>query len=507
MNLSENFLRLKEKVLIKRPVLQEILHKRGATPIHQYVNDYVDVNMNPPIFKRQNEILSVIHEVCRDRFGARMADSVTTQLEKYYFVSTADHAGPIVHPFFVNSNLLTALTLKEHSDPVLQNVIVLACANISADNSSFPRGLFFHTVKNDELQTHRLPFFSANMRPPAVYTLPPYGEKELQNIQEIIQTKHAKGEIDGRVRDMLRSMMTDIYSSDDVLKCSSYTEQVSRTNAQLWQKFFGAGSVKMPNLIYLELEDIVVKLLTKYHLNDDTVINHILFDPRYEPFINDYFDGIFGSFSRESATGTYLFWALPKGARYNQQLWRKGNYLVTKDESYKVEMTPEAVGEAIRSKELIPSLLLSFMTVSFYYGLKCLGGFNQVNYLTLMKNAYIKMNVDLGNYRSIEVCARAQTKEICDGLTLAFLGYDGGRVALASGLDMALYGDKDSWEKIVSLSKQMTLEDAINPLMPEIYRISYDEKEWEKGLLSITEKDINQLTGLDRKVKPCVDIH
>jgi len=37
--------------------------------------------------------------------------------------------------------------------------------------------------------------------------------------------------------------------------------------------------------------------LLRYHLDQDTNINHILFDPTYEPLIRQYFDGIMGAFS------------------------------------------------------------------------------------------------------------------------------------------------------------------------------------------------------------------
>src|SRR6185295_16065973 len=154
----------------------------------------------------------------------------------------------------------------------------------------------------------------------------------------------------------------------------------------------------------------------------------------------------------------------------------------------------------------IPSLLLNYMVVSFYYGLKCLGGFNQVNYLTLMKNAYIKMNVELGNYRSIEVCARAQTKEMCDGFTVAFLGYGKGNIALSTGLDLILYDQPDSLNKMMDICKNVTVNESIDPLLPEIYKISYDQKEWDDELISVTEKDIMHLSQLDKKITPCISI-
>jgi hypothetical protein len=502
--LFHNFEMLKEKVLEKRPILREVLKKRGADSLLDYSNGYVDVNLNPPIVSRQSELLETVREATEERFGKETADGVVKQLEKYYFVSTADHVGPITHPFFLNANLLTGIASHTHTDPDLRYIIVLACANVSLNNSSFPRGLLFNTCKNDELHPQRLSFLPSNSHSSSVYNFRPYTAEEITKVQKRIREISRDESLRPAITEKLESIVADIYAKPEVLAAKTYRDQVGKTNRDLWNRFFTASNVKLPELLYLDQEDIVVRLLTKYHLTQDTLLNHVLFDPKYEPFLNECFEGIFGSFSRKDSTGTYLFWALPKGAKLNKQLWRKGNMLVTKDESFKVELTPEAIRAAMLSGELVPSLLVNFMTISFYYGLKCLGGFNQINYLTLMKNAYIKMNVELGNYRSIEVCARAQTKEICDGLTLAFLGYNGGRVALATGIDLILYGQEDSYKRLEDLSKIMTLEEALNPLMPEIYRISYDEKEWKEDLLSVTEKDINQLTGLDSKVKPCV---
>jgi hypothetical protein len=99
--------------------------------------------------------------------------------------------------------------------------------------------------------------------------------------------------------------------------------------------------------------------------------------------------------------------------------------------------------------------MLCFMVVAFYYGVKCIGGFNQVNYLTFLKNAYIKMQTDRGDYRSIEVCVRSQTKELCDGLTVVFLEDPKKNMVLATGPDLILHADEATWPNfIIFIDKQ-----------------------------------------------------
>jgi hypothetical protein len=195
---------------------------------------------------------------------------------------------------------------------------------------------------------------------------------------------------------------------------------------------------------------------------------------------------------------------LPEGKKYREQLWKEGNFLVTEDKKYRVELTPEALKKAIEAREIIPSTMLNYITLSFYYGLKCLGGFSQVNYLTFMKNAYIKMQADRGNYRSIEVCARAQTKELVGDVNAAFLRTPRGELLPATGIDLILYGHKDSWSSFIKQSKTITVEEALNPMMPELYKIIYSEGERDSELLALTAEDITRHTQLREKIEACI---
>ncbi len=505
--LLNRFERLRNLVLAKRPILAEILRKKGPKKLLDYANEYVDVNLAPALPTRQSELLETVHELTQERFGLEVADSVVEQLKKYYFVSTADHLGPLTHPFFVNSNLLSAATMLAHSDPALKNLIVLGCANVSYNNSSFPRGLLFNSFTNGQYELRKLAFLPSKPDPHIVYSIGPYGADAIEKIHISLNAMLVKHEIGKREHGILHDLIEEIYNRPEILECKDYCDQAAKTNFVLWKKFFQASGVTLPNLIHLEKETVVVRLINKYHLYQDTIINHVLFDPEYEDYINNYFEGIYGSFSRDQARGTYLFWALPKGHREYVQLWRKGNFLVSKDESYRIELHPEAIKTAMESRELIPNILLKFMVISFYYGLKCLGGFNQVNYLTLMKNNYIKMNADLGNYRSIEMCARAQTKEMIDGLSVAFLGSPGKPFALATGIDLILYGNKDSWNNLMHVVQSLTFDEAFSPLLPEIYRISYDKKDWDEDVLQITDKEISELMGMDDKIRPSAMIY
>lgn len=505
--IAKNFETLQERVLDRRPVLRHIIDRKGHKSLFDYAQEYTHVNLNPPIQKRQNEFLETLgEEICRLQ-GPEIAKRAVEQLAVHYFVSTADHMGPLCHPFFLNSNLVTAAPYFVEHDPALQSIIVLSCSCISFDNSSFPRGLQFHSAiaNHDKAPLYSCGFLGRNVRPLPVFRHRAFTREDMLRAKKNLQEAVRKSEILQREANLLCSVIDEIYLQPEILQCEYYADQIVKTNTPLWRKYFSTSNLPPPDIIYVEQESLVAQLLLKYHIDSDTIISRMIFDPEYDAMVYKYFEDIQGSFSRNEGWGTYLFWGFPKESKYRVQLWKQGDELVAKDGSYRLKLTPAEVRRALREKEIFTSTLMDFLVLSFYYGLKCLGGFNQVNYLTAMKNSYIKMNVDLENYRSIEVCARAQTKELCDGFSVAFLGQKG-QLLLATGIDLLLHGKGDTIKTICDTCKNISVEEALYPLLPEMYRVSYEESEWDPDLIKITDREISALIGLDQKLQPSVTI-
>lgn len=506
MSVAEaSFQQIKTAVLSKRPILNELITKRGTKSLYDYTKEYISVNLNPPIKKRQDELVETFKSEVAKLLGETIAAQAVKQLERYYYVSTADHHGPICHPFFVNANLLLAAPYPEINDPDLQYVIVLACASISFRNSSFPRGLLFHNAAAQGLPVERVAFFPASMRACPVFNWRSYTEAEIVDIKKTVANKAKAKTLTADVASKITQVMDEVYLAPEALERKTFSEQTTINNYALWHKFFPTNNPAPANLICLEQETLVMQLILNYHLDQDTTIYHILFDPEYDALMAQYFEGVMGAFSVEKQWGSYLFWGMPKNQKYRVQLWKKDNWLVTTDGSYKVELTPAAIRAAIEAREIFPTTLLDFIVLSFYYGLKCVGGFNQINYLTDMKNNYIKMQVDRGNYKSIEVCARAQTKEMNDGFTLAFLKTQQQTYA-ATGLDFILYGQSDTWQRLVKTIKTISVEEAFYPLLPELYRVIYNEKDRLPELNAITDADLMMISGMSKKIIPCVTL-
>ncbi len=504
--LADRFRRLKEAVLSRRPILNEIIQKEGQKTLYDYAREYSDVNFNPRIEKRKAEFIETFRQEVAVRLGPGVAQSAARQLQDYYYVSTADHHGPLTSPFFVNSNLVAAAPFFEEHDPLLNNVIVLACANVSINNSSFPRGLLFHTYHHNTVEQHRLSFLPSTARLCPVYNFRPYGTDEIQKVKKHLHQKVQEGTVNDQHREHIHELLDEVYLHPEILACQSYSDQITKTNFGLWKKFFAKSHATSPNLIYLEQESLVARLIINHHLTDETTIHQILFTNDCDEHIKQFFNGVMGAFHLEEKWGTYLFWALPVGQKYRIQLWKQGNRLVSDDGSFAVELTPEAIREALENKTIIPGMMLIYCVLAMYYGLKCLGGFSQVNYLTYMKNAYIKMQADRHKYKSIELCVRVQTKELGGDFSIAFLGTPNNTLVSATGLDLLLYGKERTWPSLMETSRRLTVEQALNPMMPEFYRIIYTEAQRTPELNNVTQEEISHLTGLDQIIQPCAMI-
>ncbi len=452
-----NFNELREAVFEKTPLFRRVIETHGHKPLLEYFSD------NHPESKvhreRQKEMLAVIQKMVRTLIDPTVADEVVEQLRKKYYVSTADHHGPITHPFFVNSHLVQSYA---HRAEGYHNVLVFSCGGVSLNNSSFPRGLLFHDKK---LHKKRLRFASLKHKHHPIYAFPGYTMQELSD-RLIEEYAHLPNEEVTK----LDPLMQEIYMNSYMFNYEWYGDQISRTNYALWKKIPGQ---KNTNLIYLEQEDIANELLLHYHVDSDTLLTKLLTDERYLSAFETYFDGIQGAFSSKENRGTILFWAIHNHER--KKLKRTGTTLRTEDGAYEIILTKKNIRRALEKKEMMPSMALTFIILSFYYGLTCGGGFSQVNYLTYMKAAYVKLLEETGHTEELTQLQSIKTDFFCGEFVFATMR-NSERTAHASSMDLIMYGNEESEERLHELAKICTLASAVDEMMPEYYKILYGKE-------------------------------
>jgi hypothetical protein len=502
-NVEKNIDVIAKKVFARAPVLQETVDLHGAKTLFLYTNELQSVVLAERYVHRRTELVEVIKNRTAEVLGIASAEEIEKTLKMAYSVSTADHHGPICHPFFLNGNILSALPAMQTPEQRSKSIAVLACANVSLNNSSFPRGILFHSANG---QMEQVPIVSAQygMRP--VLAHPGYDMEDLLRACRIVQAKIKCRAIDKTTGEKLISVLDQVYGQAIALGAKDYCAQISITNADLWRKFFSSSSVQVPELICLAQEQLVGDLLAKHLLEKKTFVYELFGTIDGWEQVKKYFDGKEGAFNTAARKGTFLFWAITGAEKKRQQVWYQRQRLETVDGSLSVECTVEALVAKMQTGELVPSMLVTFIVLSFYYGLVCRGGFFQPSYLTSLKEAYVTMLNDLGMVEEAAAVQSVETKQMGADMALSFARNKSGKLVQAAGLDLFLYGTNSTAQALLQTSKQLLVKEAIYVMMPLFYGILYSPSEQDSELRQVAESDVMELYRLEEKIKPCVEI-
>lgn len=505
--IDETLAALKEAIWLRRPILGDIMHKHGDQNLLDYALDFLDVNPSTLLDARKEELIGVIDELLTKRLGKDVAAGVAGQLRKLALVSTIDHHGPVQHPFFVNANIITALpALDRNLD--LPYLIVLSFASVSLNNAdAYARGITFHGGMNGTGNLIKLPIMPDKLKMGVVYATRAFTRDDLNRAEEELTKKEQNNEIAHGRGEKLRSIMEEYFGNDDVLGAKDLNAQITKITYAIWPRFFHkarhqSSTKKVPDLIYLDIETLVTEMLQRRHLHDQASLMHkILFDPSYRALVLEHFNDIPGAFSLEKEWGTYMFWGLDDKQHRLRLFLSEDGILCTKEKSLCIPLTPEAIAQALREKTIYPSMMLCYLMVSFYYGMKCLGGFSQVHDLTLMKDAWSKVLERKGLSDEVQALVPVQTRELGgDGMALSYLPTPHHDMVPATGFDMMLEEEDTSLEHFLALSKKVTLQEIMNPMLPAIYKVLYPHDERDQTLAVVQPEWIFKETGLSEKL-------
>lgn len=492
----------KWKVFGARPNVAKMYEAIKDQTLYNYSKSHVRENRNKVIKGRKEELAKTIYEQVRRTLGSTIAESVVRQLKDNSSVSSVQHSSPLGHPDSLNTVLQNALPYFDSNRPDLKNVIIMACAAVSFNNTKFPRGHIFHSFEGGKLHTEDITLFGHTVDAQTVLHHEAYDATGIKECQNWLLNYERDGKISKETKQKISTFVNEIYNTPHPLSLDEYVDQLTVTNYWIFKKLFQKYNKFKPNLIYLSQEKITLDLIKNNHLNKKTIINKILFDSKYNDLYEKYFDGITGSFSKEKDSGTFLFWGyLPNGKKI--QLKIKGNKLVGED-NFSVELTPEELQEAINTHKLIPSVALVFIVLAFYYGLFLGGGNEQVNNLTLMKDAWVKMLQEVNDQENIEAVENLITNNyVIPRPLIAFAEGPNDLRLPTTALDLITYGDQGAnLGKLINDTKKITVGELLERAFPSFYReYAVNDPDYEE-LSKLNERDIEKFRGLDEKISP-----
>ncbi len=499
---SEIFDDYKKRVFKARPNVEKMYEATKDTTFYNYSKSHIRENRNKIIKTRKDELAKTFYEEVRRTLGSTIAESVVRQLKENSSVSTVQHSSPLGHPDSLNTILQNALPYFDSNRPDLKNVIVLACAAVSFNNTKFPRGHIFHSYENGILHTEDVTLFGHTVDAQTVIHHEPYGAEGIKECQNWLLAFEREGKISKETKQKIGGFINEIYNTPHPLSLNDYVDQLTVTNYWIFRKLFQKYNKFRPNLIYLSQEKITLDLILKNHLDKNTIINKILFEKSHQSLFEKYFDGITGAFSKENNSGTFLFWGyLPSGKKISIQLL---DGKLVGENNFSVELTPGGIKDAIENQKLIPSVALVFLVLAFYYGLILGGGNEQVNNLTTMKGAYTKLLQEINDSENLEAIENLiTTNYVIPRPLIAFASGPEDRRFPATGLDLILYGNQgENLGKLINETKNVTVGELLERAFPSFYReYAVSDPEYEK-LSKLNERDIEKFRGLDQKISP-----
>jgi len=367
------------EILKKLPSLQTLVDEYGDMSLYDYASEsYHPKNNQTPLWiTRKKELLDTLNTYLTNKFDSQLGQQVCESLGQNFCVSTAEHHGPMGHPFFFQSALLRWIVNPDTA------IVNFCTSHVSLGNSSYPRGIVFHGdgPSAPEWYIH-LPLFSANQRMCPVFRLSGYSEEIQSKIITKIEWFKNNWVITNETFSHIRDFASSSLFEEKIVSHKTYSQQITQLNAAWWKSAFP----DMPNYIPLDAEDIICDLLQN-HLHTNSIISRILTDHSIQPTIEQYFNGISCCFDLANKAGTYLFWYLDED-NVRHSLWRDGEELVSTDKSFRVRLEHEELDYHLSHRHLIPSGFLVYTTLACYYGLTCFGGFAQGNYLPKIQKAY-----------------------------------------------------------------------------------------------------------------------
>lgn len=450
---------MREKIYAKQPVFAQVMREHGQETLYTYVQRLFE---SRPSFcgERRARAIDVIHNLVAERLGSELAGEVRTQLTEFPILSTTDHHSWLQDPFWVNANLLQAFGIQASHNPSLKHCVVLSFSSISLNNrDGYPRGMVVHDSSGQKLLHPAL--FPNQLKHQCVYAAPAASARDIEHWLHNVHTLTKQNMLQRHQAESLEQLVVSSFD-ETVLGTDSLAEQITVFNARQWQRLFDTSS----ELVYIEIETVVRELLLQEFENPDALLTRIFFDSTLHARMAQVCAGARGGFALDGSSGSYFFWGI--NSTYERvPIFVESGVLRSRDGSIRVSWSAEAITEALTAKRIMPGMMLCYMVMALYYGFTCLGGFCQIQDLTVIKEMWLRVMVETGELVAMRAAESIYTAAFIGDVALPRL--PSGRPATA--WDMLIGSMPRDLEWYASMARAVTLEKAIEPMLPDMYSV------------------------------------
>lgn len=302
------------------------------------------------------DFINISDSYVKKLLGQEAANAVSKALSKGA-IATADHHGALYCAQSFQGDILFSELIKSMGYDGAY-IPIFSTGIVELENSAYARGICVYT---DAKSKQFFPFFpakdSVRLACAAIGIDSVLVDRAVNRIQK---------ETSGEQRDVLVDLCNDIYRSEDIASCTSFSWQTTKAGVALCRKLFGENG---PFFVYIQLEDIVKELLKKELEDADSLVSHILFDERVVDNLGELAEHLFIAVDEK---GRKISLTLSAGVLTGKD-WHK--------EQVEYEATWDNILALLEEGVLWPDTLLSVAVLFFERRITWYGGIFQSVYL------------------------------------------------------------------------------------------------------------------------------
>ena len=394
------------------PAVDTLLSRFGTTKLHDYVAQLGQHNARG--FQDHQDFIDEVANYTRETLGSELAQDVSEDLREMPQVLTANHHGIDTFAQSTQSNLLFSMRKKADGNPV-KTVPVLACGSVPMNNLTYPRGLLVYagSPASGDGVVSKIPLFPDSYKRRLVSIVGPYTADMLGRSRARVTKLVGSDKLDPALEPALNQVFDDFESIGT--EFPGYSRQATHANHRIWRRLFQDRPCQS-ELVYIDLENIVSRLLEKDLFDESTICHQLIFDPELRRRLIENLDGQRGcwqyekllsrcsgmsdgngSNSSEAAQGTMFFWGVDaKGRKIPlciiEDVTGTGTELRGIEDSgqaWTIPFNAADIARGLQDGRLLPSIFTSYLLVSIARGISCIGGYYQAEYLPIMKTAVV----------------------------------------------------------------------------------------------------------------------
>ena len=394
------------------PAVDALLARYGAMKLRDYVAQLDHPNI--PGFQSNHDFISEIANYTHETLGSELGDTISEELREMPQVLTANHHGIDTFAQSTQSNLLFSMRKRLDGKPV-KTIPVLACGSVPMNNLTYPRGLLIYATSaaSGDGGVCKLPLFPDSYKRKLVSVAGPFTAEMLCRSRARAKKLVEDDKVDRSLESALNTVFDDF--ADIGQEFPGYGRQATVVNHRFWQHLFRGQSCRS-ELVYIELENIVCRLLEKDLFDKSTICHQLMFDPELRTRLIENLDGQRGCWQYQQpvrpcssetaaesvsgtdlAQGTMFFWGVDaKGRKIPLCIVEDGKGarvdlrgIDDRGQLWTIPFTPADILRGLQDGRLLPSIFTSYLLVSIARGVSCIGGYYQADYLPIMQKAVI----------------------------------------------------------------------------------------------------------------------